>query len=697
MTTEVEKRKQEPGLPEDLKSPDDRVIWARASKRENWWPCRCSHPDTLPKSVLQAMAKSKGGSKVACFCFESNAFILVPQGESTMKGWEQGVDEGLDTNQKIKGVKFAKQFPKAVQAANEAFLEYKEYEETEKEYASSSSSSSSQGKAAPPKRKMNGDDDTAAPPSKSTKLADENMVEDFEEDIKCNVCGRGDQEELMLLCDGCEGGAMHTFCCKPPRSHVPAAGEDWFCPKCMKGVVVGMDDGTDAEEDEEHKEDEAAEDEAEASSEEDREEEEYGGSQEAKAFDGKNEKRVKKTRSNASVITMGTRVQRILALMKNITAAHSGKDSQSAATSIATLDGMKLTVSELRETKVGMELNRIGKDDSVPTISAAARCLVAKWRELAKSAAPTPAPVPAMSSSGKSGASAQGGQGPRSGHGGGNSSATEKVDLPARPMASPEVKSVLSDKEAKRPALAAPGGGGGAPVAVAMAVASGSTKATSQASAASAPQPLPISPAVANWEPKVRASSFSIKALVSGAGGRASGQSQGGAGANSSGVASGNGRPRSGSSSSGGNTGSHAPKVGATGEGGATSFSARPATGAGAGLEASSDAWNPAATPLECQSTAREVSMHLLHNALQHTQASIRVEKAVFESFGSDFDKYLMTINGLAFNLAEPGLSGLVKRIVASTADPLGSSGPHSLDLKLVVCNVDNLFQLGIA
>lgn len=89
--------------------------------------------------------------------------------------------------------------------------------------------------------------------------------------------------------------------------------------------------------------------------------------------------------------------------------------------------------------------------------------------------------------------------------------------------------------------------------------------------------------------------------------------------------------------------------------------------------------------------------MHLLHNALRHTQACIRVERAVFESFANDYDKYLMTINGLAFNLAEPGLSGLVKRIVASTADPLGASGPQSLDLKLVVSNVDNLFQLGIA
>ena len=97
--------------------------------------------------------------------------------------------------------------------------------------------------------------------------------------------------------------------------------------------------------------------------------------------------------------------------------------------------------------------------------------------------------------------------------------------------------------------------------------------------------------------------------------------------------------------------------------------------------------------------------MHLLHNALRHTQACIRVERAVFESFANDYDKYHMTINDLAFNLAEPGLSGLVKRIlsglvkriVASTADPLGASGPQSLDLKLVVSNVDNLFQLGIA
>ena len=48
--------------------------------------------------------------------------------------------------------------------------------------------------------------------------------------------------------------------------------------------------------------------------------------------------------------------------------------------------------------------------------------------------------------------------------------------------------------------------------------------------------------------------------------------------------------------------------------------------------------------------------------------------------------------NRLAFGLLEPDLAGLVRRIVATTMEP----GENMLDLKLVVANADNLFQLGI-
>ncbi|KAL2612988.1 hypothetical protein R1flu_024680 [Riccia fluitans] len=55
-----------------------------------------------------------------------------------------------------------------------------------------------------------------------------------EDDIACAVCGRTDDENVMLLCGddkgrGC-GLATHIHCCSPPLSEVPE--EDWFCRNC---------------------------------------------------------------------------------------------------------------------------------------------------------------------------------------------------------------------------------------------------------------------------------------------------------------------------------------------------------------------------------------------------------------------------------------------------------------------------------
>ncbi|GFR98729.1 lysine-specific demethylase 5A [Elysia marginata] len=47
----------------------------------------------------------------------------------------------------------------------------------------------------------------------------------------CHMCGRGDGEEYMLLCDGCDD-AFHTYCLVPPLSEVPKG--DWRCPSCVK-------------------------------------------------------------------------------------------------------------------------------------------------------------------------------------------------------------------------------------------------------------------------------------------------------------------------------------------------------------------------------------------------------------------------------------------------------------------------------
>lgn len=50
----------------------------------------------------------------------------------------------------------------------------------------------------------------------------------------CHNCGRGDNEENMLLCDGCDD-SYHTFCLMPPLTEIPKG--DWRCPKCVAEEV----------------------------------------------------------------------------------------------------------------------------------------------------------------------------------------------------------------------------------------------------------------------------------------------------------------------------------------------------------------------------------------------------------------------------------------------------------------------------
>uniref|UniRef100_T1IT35 [histone H3]-trimethyl-L-lysine(4) demethylase n=1 Tax=Strigamia maritima TaxID=126957 RepID=T1IT35_STRMM len=48
--------------------------------------------------------------------------------------------------------------------------------------------------------------------------------------IVCHKCTRGDAEESMLLCDGCDD-SYHTFCLVPPLNDIPKG--DWRCPRCI--------------------------------------------------------------------------------------------------------------------------------------------------------------------------------------------------------------------------------------------------------------------------------------------------------------------------------------------------------------------------------------------------------------------------------------------------------------------------------
>ncbi|KAK7049753.1 hypothetical protein VNI00_005784 [Paramarasmius palmivorus] len=58
----------------------------------------------------------------------------------------------------------------------------------------------------------------------------------------CEICGKKNRGEEMLLCDGCDCG-FHMFCLDPPLESVPK--EQWFCYTCLSGTGgdYGFDEG----------------------------------------------------------------------------------------------------------------------------------------------------------------------------------------------------------------------------------------------------------------------------------------------------------------------------------------------------------------------------------------------------------------------------------------------------------------------
>ncbi|XP_057192317.1 bromodomain adjacent to zinc finger domain protein 2B isoform X1 [Triplophysa rosa] len=48
--------------------------------------------------------------------------------------------------------------------------------------------------------------------------------------VYCQICHMGENEDLLLLCDGCDG-SCHTYCHKPQITSIPSG--DWFCPACV--------------------------------------------------------------------------------------------------------------------------------------------------------------------------------------------------------------------------------------------------------------------------------------------------------------------------------------------------------------------------------------------------------------------------------------------------------------------------------
>ncbi|XP_077177484.1 PHD and RING finger domain-containing protein 1 isoform X1 [Paroedura picta] len=72
-------------------------------------------------------------------------------------------------------------------------------------------------------------------PVENTKSQKE---EEEQDPTFCEVCGRSDREDRLLLCDGCDAG-YHMECLNPPLSEVPV--DEWFCPPCAPANMASAD------------------------------------------------------------------------------------------------------------------------------------------------------------------------------------------------------------------------------------------------------------------------------------------------------------------------------------------------------------------------------------------------------------------------------------------------------------------------
>ncbi|KAM4696546.1 lysine-specific demethylase 5C-like isoform 2-T2 [Rhinophrynus dorsalis] len=62
------------------------------------------------------------------------------------------------------------------------------------------------------------------------RLRRNNSSSQFVDSYVCRICSRGDDDDRLLLCDGCDDN-YHTFCLLPPLPEPPKG--IWHCPKCV--------------------------------------------------------------------------------------------------------------------------------------------------------------------------------------------------------------------------------------------------------------------------------------------------------------------------------------------------------------------------------------------------------------------------------------------------------------------------------
>ena len=75
------------------------------------------------------------------------------------------------------------------------------------------------------------------------------------DEMICSVCGKDENDELVVLCDGCPDGSTHIYCMDPPLDELPEEDDDWFCKTCIELERPKMGLQGEEEDDKEREED----------------------------------------------------------------------------------------------------------------------------------------------------------------------------------------------------------------------------------------------------------------------------------------------------------------------------------------------------------------------------------------------------------------------------------------------------------